>query len=239
MDKFVWLVILIMDEIRILFVEDEKKIANALKTGMEEQGFYVMVAYDGAMGEKLFNNYDFDLVILDINLPDINGYTLSRMIRQKKRDIPILMLTALGSVEDKVEGFEAGADDYLVKPFAFKELLARIKSLLRRTIAGLSTGHILKIADLELNLDSKEVFRSGNKISLTAKEFQLLEYLIRNKNRVVSRADIAGKVWDIGFDTGTNVIDVYINFLRKKIDKDYPAKLIHTQIGMGYIMKEE
>ena len=228
-----------MDEIKILLVEDEKKIASALKTGMEEQGFYVMVAYDGAMGEKFFNNYDFDLVILDINLPDINGYTLSRMIRQKKQNIPILILTALGTVEDKIEGFEAGADDYLVKPFAFKELLARIKSLLRRTAATLPTAHILRVADLEINLDSKEVTRAGNRISLTAKEFQLLEYLVKNKNRVVSRADIAGKVWDIGFDTGTNVIDVYINFLRKKIDKDYPVKLIQTQIGMGYILKEE
>lgn len=228
-----------MDEVRILFIEDEKKIADALKKGMEEQGFYVLVAYDGAMGEKLFNNYDFDLIILDINLPDINGYTLSRTIRQKNKNIPILMLTALGTVDDKIEGFEAGADDYLVKPFAFKELLARIKSLLRRTIHGLPAGHILRVGDLEINLDSKDVMRSGNKISLTAKEFQLLEYLVRNKNKVVSRADIAGKVWDIGFDTGTNVIDVYINFLRKKIDKDYPAKLIHTQIGMGYIMKEE
>ena len=228
-----------MDEIKILLVEDEKKIADALQKGMEEQGFYVLVAYDGAMGEKLFNNYEFDLVILDINLPDINGYTLSRLIRQKNKHIPILMLTALGTVEDKLEGFEAGADDYLVKPFAFKELLARIKSLLRRTIHGLVTGRTLSVGDLEINLDSKEVLRSGNKISLTAKEFQLLEYLVRNKNKVVSRADIAGKVWDIGFDTGTNVIDVYINFLRKKIDKDYPVKLIHTQIGMGYILKEE
>lgn len=228
-----------MDEIKILLVEDEKKIASALKTGMEEQGFYVMVAYDGRMGEKLFYNYSFDLVILDINLPDINGYTLSRIIRQKKQHLPILMLTALGTVEDKIEGFEAGADDYLVKPFAFKELLARIKSLLRRTVTNFPNSHILRIADLEINLDNKEVTRAGNRISLTAKEFQLLEYLVRNKNRVVSRADIAGKVWDIGFDTGTNVIDVYINFLRKKIDKDYPAKLIQTQIGMGYMMKEE
>lgn len=228
-----------MDEIKILLVEDEKKIASALKTGMEEQGFYVMVAYDGSMGEKFFINYDFDLVILDINLPDINGYALSRMIRQRKQNIPILMLTALGTVEDKIEGFEAGADDYLVKPFAFKELIARIKSLLRRTAAGLPTAHILRVADLEINLDSKEVTRAGNRISLTAKEFQLLEYLVKNKNRVVSRADIAGKVWDIGFDTGTNVIDVYINFLRKKVDKDYPVKLIQTQIGMGYILKEE
>ena len=228
-----------MDEIKILLVEDEKKIATALKTGLEEHGFYVMVAYDGSMGEKLFNNYEFEIIILDINLPDINGYTLSKLIRQKNREIPILMLTALGTVDDKVTGFEAGADDYLVKPFAFKELLARIRSLLRRTIQGLPVGNILQIADLEINLDSKEVLRSGNKISLTAKEFQLLEYLVRNKNKVVSRADIANKVWDIGFDTGTNVIDVYINFLRKKIDKDHPMKLIHTQVGMGYIMKEK
>jgi DNA-binding response OmpR family regulator len=149
------------------------------------------------------------------------------------------MLTALGTIEDNIEGFESGADDYLVKPFAFKELLARIKSLLRRTLTNLPTSHILHVADLEINLDSKEVTRAGNRISLTAKEFQLLEYLVRNKNKVVSRADIAGKVWDIGFDTGTNVIDVYINFLRKKIDKDYPDKLIHTQIGMGYILREE
>ena len=228
-----------MDEIKILLVEDEKKIATALKTGLEEHGFYVMLAYDGSMGEKLFNNYEFEIVILDINLPDINGYTLSKLIRHKNREIPILMLTALGTVDDKVTGFEAGADDYLVKPFAFKELLARIRSLLRRTIQGLPAGNILQIADLEINLDSKEVLRSGNKISLTAKEFQLLEYLVRNKNKVVSRADIANKVWDIGFDTGTNVIDVYINFLRKKIDKDHPVKLIHTQVGMGYIMKEK
>src|SRR6185436_17422417 len=169
-----------MDEIKILLVEDEKKIAAALKTGMEEQGFQVMIAYDGAMGEKFFTNYDFDLVILDINLPDINGYTLSRLIRQRNKNIPILMLTALGTVEDKIEGFESGADDYLVKPFAFKELLARIKSLLRRTLTSLPITHILRIADLEINLDSKEVTRAGNRVSLTAKEFQLLEYLVRN-----------------------------------------------------------
>lgn len=228
-----------MDEIKILLVEDEKKIASALKKGLEEQGFDVQEAYDGAMGEKLFLNYPFDIVILDINLPGINGYTLSRIIRRQNHAIPILMLTALGTVDDKLEGFEAGADDYLVKPFEFKELLARIKTLLKRTVKGFSAGSILRIADLEMNLDSKEVIRAGNKITLTAKEFQLLEYLIRNKGRVLSRADIAGQVWDIGFDTGTNVIDVYINFLRKKIDKDYSPKLIHTQIGMGYIMKEE
>lgn len=226
-----------MQEVKILLVEDEKKIAAALKTGLEEQGFFVTIAYDGVMGEKIFLNYGFDLVILDINLPHLNGYTLSRIIRQKKKNTPILMLTALGTVDDKIEGFEAGADDYLVKPFAFKELLARIRSLLRRSMNVVSEGNILRVADLEINLDSKEVIRAGNRISLTSKEFQLLEYLVKNKNKVVSRADIAGKVWDIGFDTGTNVIDVYINFLRKKIDKDHEVKLIYTQIGMGYILK--
>ena len=228
-----------MDGIKILLVEDEKKIASALKQGLEEQGYLVQEAYDGAMGEKLFLSNPYDLVILDINLPEINGYFLSRIIRQHNQSIPILMLTALGTVDDKLEGFDAGADDYLVKPFEFKELLARIKTLLKRTTKGTSPANTLRIADLEINLDSKEVTRAGNKISLTAKEFQLLEYLIRNKGRVVSRVDIASQVWDIGFDTGTNVIDVYINFLRKKIDKDYAVKLIHTQIGMGYIMKEE
>jgi two-component system copper resistance phosphate regulon response regulator CusR len=228
-----------MEDINILLVEDEKKIASALKQGLEEQGYHVQEAYDGAMGEKLFLNNTYDLVILDINLPEINGYTLSRNIRQRNQSIPILMLTALGTVDDKLEGFDAGADDYLVKPFEFKELLARIKTLLKRTVKGFPPTNILRISDLELNLDSKEVTRAGNKIALTAKEFQLLEYLIRNKGRVLSRVDIASQVWDIGFDTGTNVIDVYINFLRKKIDKDYSVKLIHTQIGMGYILKEE
>jgi two-component system, OmpR family, copper resistance phosphate regulon response regulator CusR len=228
-----------MEEIKILLVEDEKKIAFALKKGLEEQGYYVQEAYDGAIGEKLFLNNLFDLVILDINLPELNGFTLSRIIRQRNQSIPILMLTALGTVDDKLEGFDAGADDYLVKPFEFKELLARIKTLLKRSIKGFPAASTLRIGDLEMNLDSKEVSRAGNKILLTAKEFQLLEYLIRNKGRVLSRADIAGQVWDIGFDTGTNVIDVYINFLRKKIDKNFSSKFIHTQIGMGYIMKEE
>jgi DNA-binding response OmpR family regulator len=227
-----------MDQAKILLVEDEKKIADTLKTGIEEQGFRVMVAYNGTMGEKLFSENHFNLVILDINLPDINGFSLSRSIRHKNREVPILMLTALGTVDDKVEGFDAGADDYLVKPFAFKELLARIKSLLRRSLSNSVPGNTLRFADLEINLDSKEAIRAGKRIPLTAKEFQLLEYLVRNKNKVVSRADIAGHVWEIGFDTGTNVIDVYINFLRKKIDKDFPVKLIHTQIGMGYIVKE-
>jgi DNA-binding response OmpR family regulator len=228
-----------MEDINILVVEDEIKIANTLKSGLEEQGYKVTLAYNGSSGEKLLDQNDFNLAILDIMLPDINGYILSRNIRMKKNKIPILMLTALGSVDDKLEGFEAGADDYLVKPFAFKELLARIKSMLRRTAHEVRKDNLLRIADLELNPDNKEVYRAGKKIPLTVKEFQLLEFLIQNKNKVVSRSDIASRVWDIGFDTKTNVIDVYITFLRKKIDRDFPVKLIHTQFGMGYILKEE
>jgi len=152
--------------------------------------------------------------------------------------VPVIMLTALDTTDDKIEGFEAGADDYIVKPFDFKELLVRIKALLKRIYQHVHTTNLLKVGDLAMNLESREVTRSGQPISLTAKEFQLLEYLIRNKNRVVSRADIALNVWDIDFDTKTNVIDVYVNFLRRKLDKDFSPKLIHTQVGMGYILKD-
>lgn len=227
-----------MEEIKILLVEDEKKIAEALKKGLMEQQYYVETAFDGLIGKKLFETYSFDLVILDINLPGMNGYELCKEIRKRDERIPIVMLTALNATEDKIEGFDAGADDYIVKPFDFKELLVRIRALLKRIYQSGPTGNMLKVADLVMNLDSKEVTRSEKPISLTAKEFQLLEYLVRNKNRVVSRADIALNVWDIDFDTKTNVIDVYVNFLRKKLDKEYDTKLIHTQVGMGYILKE-
>ena len=169
----------------------------------------------------------------------MNGYQLCKAIRAKNISIPIIMLTALSALNDKVEGYDAGADDYLVKPFEFKELLLKIRVLLKRTLQQtIPTGNLLQAADLQMNLDTKEVVRDGQKINLTAKEFQLLEYLLRNKNRVVSRADIAVNVWDIDFDTKTNVIDVYVNFLRKKLDKDFETRLIHTQVGMGYILKE-
>jgi DNA-binding response OmpR family regulator len=227
-----------MEEIRILLVEDEKKIAEALKKGLTENQYHVEVAYDGLVGQKLFYSHVFDLTILDINLPGISGYDLCKEIRSKNQQIPIMMLTALNGIDDKIEGFDAGADDYIVKPFDFKELLVRIRALLKRLRQNVPVGNILSIADLVMNLDSKEVTRNGNPIILTAKEFQLLEYLVKNKNRVVSRADIALNVWDIDFDTKTNVIDVYVTFLRKKVDRDYPNKLIHTQVGMGYILKE-
>lgn len=226
-----------MDEIRILLVEDEKKIADSLKKGLTEQNFHVEVAYDGLEGKRQFEAQQFDLVILDINLPGLNGYSLCKKIRNRNPTIPIVMLTALSAIDDKIEGFDAGADDYIVKPFEFKELLVRIRALLKRIYTNMPVGNILRVGDLVINFDSKEVSRGGNGISLTAKEFQLLEYLVRNRNKVVSRADIALNVWDIDFDTKTNVIDVYVNFLRKKLDHDYDKKIIHTQVGVGYVLK--
>jgi len=228
-----------MEEIKILLVEDEKKIADTLSKGLKELDYHVETAYDGKIGLKIFETNKFHLVITDINLPGINGYELCKAIRQIDQHVPLMMLTALNATDHKIEGFDAGADDYLVKPFEFKELLVRTRALLKRTMnQQLPAGNVLRVADLELNVDSKEVTRGGNPISLTAKEFQLLEYFMRNRNRLVSRADIAERVWDLNFDTRTNVIDVYVNFLRKKIDKNFDQKLIHTQVGMGYIMKE-
>ena len=228
-----------MEERKILLVEDEIKIANTLKKGLTEKGYWVEMSFDGLIGKRLITANEYDLIILDINLPGMNGYDLCKFIRQRNQRVPIIMLTALNTTDDKVEGFDSGTDDYLIKPFEFKELLVRIRALLKRTLnQQLPTGNILSIADLEMNLDSKEVKRNEQQIILTAKEFQLLEYLLRNRNRVVSRADIAVNVWDIDFDTKTNVIDVYVNYLRNKIDKHFPVKLIHTHVGMGYILKE-
>ena len=227
-----------MEEAKILIVEDEKKIADTLRFGLTELGYQVEVAYDGTLGYRLFNTRAFNLVILDINLPGMNGYELCKAIRSTNQHVPILMLTSMIALNDKIEGYESGADDYMVKPFEFKELLLKTRVLLKRTMnQSLPVGNILKASDLELNLDNKEVKRNGQMINLTAKEFQLLEYLLRNKNRLVSRADIAINVWDVDFETNTNVIDVYISYLRNKIDKNFEHKLIHTQVGMGYILR--
>ncbi|MFN8305778.1 MAG: response regulator transcription factor [Ferruginibacter sp.] len=228
-----------MEEIKVLLVEDEKKIADSVSKGLKELDYHVETAYDGRIGLRLFENGKFDIIIADINMPGINGYELCKIVRSRNQHIPIILITALNTTDDKVEGFDAGADDYIVKPFEFKELIVRIRALLKRTLnQQMPMGNILKVADLEMNIDSKEVARAGKPISLTAKEFQLLEYFMRNRNRVLSRADIAEKVWDLDFDTKTNVIDVYVNFLRKKIEKGFDSKLIHTQVGMGYIMKD-
>jgi DNA-binding response OmpR family regulator len=223
----------------ILVVEDESKVADFLRKGLEEQGHVVEVAYDGFMGEKLAFRNEYDIMILDVILPSVNGYELCRKIRSKNITVPILMLTALGTTEDKVLGFDSGADDYLVKPFEFEELLARIRALVKRATGVVHTSTIIKISDLELNLDKKIAKRGDKIIELTAKEFALLEYLMKNKGRVVSRTDIAEKVWDITFDTGTNVVDVYINILRKKLDRDFENKLIHTRIGLGYSLDDK
>lgn len=220
----------------ILVVEDEAKVAAFLRRGLETQAYQALVAPDGATARRLLGEHSVDLVILDLNLPDISGLEVSQSIRQQRPSLPILMLTALDATADKLAGFEAGADDYLVKPFEFLELLARVKALLRRSAEKTSPGTVLRVADLELDLDQKIARRAGQEIELTAREYLLLEYLMRNRGRVLSRLDIAEHVWDIHFDTGTNVIDVYINYLRKKIDV-YPPKLIHTVVGMGYTLK--
>ena len=227
-----------MEERRIVVIEDEQKIADTLQQGLREHGYTVDVAYDGKKGLSAFESSSFHLVVLDINLPGINGYELCKLIRTRNTEVPIIMLTALTSLNDKLEGYDSGADDYVIKPFEFKELLMKIRVLLKRTsLQNVVTTHVLKADDLEMNLDSREVRRGETLINLTAKEFQLLEFLLRNKNKVVSRGEIAINVWDIDFDTNTNVIDVYINYVRNKVDKPFDEKLIHTQVGMGYILK--
>lgn len=225
---------------QLLVIEDDERLADLIKRGLEEQAFSVTLAYDGYIAKKLAINNDYDLIITDIILPKINGIDLCKEIRRAKPGVPIIMLTALGTTDDKVEGLDAGANDYLVKPFDFRELYARIRALLNRAnVSAKSPGFIIKYADLELNRQTKIVTRSQKEINLTPKEFKLLEYMLENNERVLSRSEIANKVWDTHFDTGTNFIDVYINYLRKKIDKDFKTKLIHTKPGMGFIFKEE
>ncbi len=228
-----------MEKLRVLVVEDEPKVSSFIKVGLEENGCVVDVAYDGEMGEKLALSKDYQIFILDIIIPHQNGIELCKKIKAVKPSVPVIMLTALGTTDDKVTGFESGADDYLVKPFEFKELLVRMKALTRRTIIVSEVANKLKVADLELDLNKKVAVRGGKTIELTAKEYSLLEYFMRNKGRVVSRMDISEKVWDINFDTGTNVVDVYVNILRKKIDRDFPNKLIHTKVGMGYMLTDK
>ncbi|MCU0341964.1 MAG: response regulator transcription factor [Spirosomaceae bacterium] len=231
-----------MSATRVLVVEDETKVAAFIKKGLEKQGYEVEVAADGREGQQYFDQNTYDLIMLDVNMPLMDGVELAQYIRTKNTHVPILMLTALGTTADKLSGFDAGVDDYLVKPFDFMELLARLKALLKRATAGTAPAepsNVLRVSDLELDLDQKVARRGGQTIDLTAKEFGLLEYLMRNRNRVVSKVDIAVDVWDIGFDTGTNFIEVYINYLRKKIDKDFDKKLIQTVVGMGYTLKEK
>lgn len=224
----------------LLIIEDDLRVAELLQRGLTENGFTTTLAYDGISGKKLALQNDYDLIITDIILPKMDGIDLCKQIRQAKPNMPIIMLTALGTTDDKVEGFDAGADDYLVKPFEMRELIVRIRALLnRRDTNSNASGFILNYADLEMNLHSKMVKRNGQDINLTPKEFKLLEYMLQNPERVLSRTEIAEKVWDTHFDTGTNFIDVYINYLRKKIDRQFDRKLIHTKPGMGFVLKQD
>lgn len=224
---------------RILVAEDEVKTALMIKQGLEENGYRADVAFDGETALQMFAATNYHLLITDIIMPKLSGLELCAMVRAKAPNVPIIMLTALGMTSDKIQGFSAGTDDYIVKPFEFVELLARIKAILKRSYEGDRQHNILIFADVVLNMDSKQVTRAGKEIQLTAKEFLLLAYFIRNKGRVISKTDIAENVWDINFDTGTNVVEVYVNYLRNKIDKNFSTKIIHTKIGMGYILKEE
>lgn len=221
---------------KILLVEDEPKVADFIRIGLEESNYTVDVAHDGLEAEKLEAGNQYSLYILDIIIPYISGLELCRRFKERQPGIPVIMLTALGTTEDKLSGFDSGADDYLVKPFEFRELLARVKALLKRSDLTGTAPNSIKVADLELDLDKKVALRGGAEIKLTAKEFQLLEYFMRNRGRVLSRNDIAEKVWDINYQFDTNVVDVYVNFLRKKVDKGFEHKLIHTRIGLGYIL---
>jgi len=220
---------------KILIVEDEPKVASFIKKGLEESHYDAEIAYDGLSAEKLAQLYKYNLYILDIVIPGISGLDLCKKLKKLNPNVPVLMLTALGTTDDKLIGFDAGADDYLIKPFEFRELLARVKVLLRIANQSPDTENKLIVGDLELDLDKKEAHRGGSYIELTAKEFTLLEYFMRNSGRVLSRNDIAERVWDVSFDFGTNIVDVYVNFLRKKIDKGFEKKLIHTRVGFGYI----
>ncbi len=220
---------------RILVIEDEKKVARFIQKGLAEEGYAVDLARDGEEGLAMAMDPVHDLIILDIALPKMDGLQVLKRLREKKMGTPVLLLTVRATIEDKVLGLDCGADDYLTKPFAFQELLARMRALLRRKAEA--APPVLQVEDLNLDPARRLVTRGGEKIDLTSKEFALLEYLMRNAGRVLSRAMISEHVWDYDFDTETNVIDVYVNYLRKKIDSDRGMKLIHTVRGSGYVLK--
>lgn len=227
-----------MVDTRILIVEDEQRLAEIIQKQLQESGFLADVANDGFVGKKLIEQTEYDLVVLDINLPLLNGYELCKEIRKTNSKIPIIMLTALGTPENKLIGFEAGADDYVLKPFDYRELLARINVFLKRTSIEIPQARNLRIADFEMNLDTKTAIRAGKKIDLTSKEFALMETFLKNKGKLLSREFIIEKVWDLEFETGTNIIDVYVNYLRKKVDKNFEPKIIHTKFGFGFYCSE-
>lgn len=231
---------------KIVLIEDESSVVSFIKKGLQEFGFEISVAFDGSTGIKLVEENDFDLIILDIMLPDINGLEVCKEIRKKNKTVPILFLTALDSSENIVLGLESGGDDYLVKPFKFIELVARIKSLLRRSSQNTDSElkesendeNIFRFADLMVNDYNKKVLRNGAEISLTSTEYKLLLYFLNNPEKVISRSEILEAVWGVNYELGTNVVDVYVNYLRKKLDSQDDNKIIHTVIGMGYVLKK-
>ena len=225
--------------IKILLVEDEPKVSAFIRRGLEEEGYEMQVAYDGPFGLRLALGQVFDLLILDVILPGLNGIEVLKAVRAHDQELPVLMLTALGTTQDKLLGFEGGADDYLVKPFDFVELLARVRALTRRRGPRTTKGNQLTLADLTVDTAAKTVTRAGQPIKLTAREFNLLELLLRHQGRVLGRAEIAEHTWEETLDAGSNVIDVYVNYLRNKVDKGFAKKLIHTVVGMGYVLREE
>ncbi len=227
-----------MNIIKILIVEDEHRLAEILKRQLEDSGFTIDIAHDGYIGKELIGRNSYNLIILDINLPLINGYDLCKEIRKTNSIVPIIMLTALGTPDNKLTGFDAGADDYVTKPFDFRELLARINVFLKRTDTQ-AEAEKLRIADLEMDLGTRMVKRAGRKIELTARESSLLETFLRNKDKLLTRDFIIEKVWGINFDPSTNIIDVYVNYLRKKVDKDHELKLIRTKFGFGFYCSEK
>ncbi|WP_316797029.1 response regulator transcription factor [Pedobacter agri] len=221
----------------ILLVEDEPNVVSVISRGLSDEGFTVSVAPDGLIGKQLAAENQFDLIILDIMLPGINGLELCKIVKAETPNVPIIMLTALGTTENVVNGLDNGADDYLIKPFKFAELFARIRMLLRRYNGAANLDQVINIADLQINLSAKTVKRNNKEIILTATEYRLLEFMAKNKSKILSRIDILESVWDIDFNLGTNVVDVYVNYLRKKIDKNADQKLIHTAVGLGYVLK--
>jgi len=223
--------------VRILLIEDESKTLQSIKQGLEENGWAVNTAADGLQGLKLARQSTYDVIVSDITMPGLNGLELCRQLREEGSSTPILLLTALNHTDDKVTGFDAGADDYLAKPFEFKELQARIKALARRPSVPFKIENVLRFHDLEQDLEAKTVRRAGKDIMLTPREFSLLEFFLRHPGKVLSKTEIAEKVWDVDFDTGTNVIEVYVNYLRNKVDKGFNQKLIHTHFGQGYVLK--
>ncbi len=228
-----------MENINILIVEDEQRLADILKKQLEESGFNAEIAYDGYNGKQLVEKKKYNLIILDINLPLINGYDLCKEIRKTNNNIPIIMLTAFGTPDNKIAGFDVGADDYIVKPFDFRELLARVNVFIRRSDSNFMISEKIGIADLVMDLNTKTVTRSNKKIDLTVKESLLLETFLKNKDKLLTREFIIEQVWGIDFDPSTNIIDVYVNYLRKKIDKDFEPKLIHTKFGFGFYCSDK